>query len=125
MKIITWILVFLMFVIGITPRVDAGFSPSEFIVTSHSDRVVDLQKIQKFLEMKMVRQRLQQLGFTQDEVLKKLSNLSDQQIHYFAQNLDDLKVGSGGGEVLIVLLLIAIFVVLLLHLTGRKVIITK
>jgi hypothetical protein len=114
-----------MFVIGIAPRVDAGFSPSEIIFVSQSDRASDLQKIQKFLEMKLVRERLKKLGFTQDEIQAKLNQLSNQQIHYFAQNLDDLRVGGNGAEVVIILLLTAILVFLVLHFTGRKVIITK
>jgi hypothetical protein len=114
-----------MFLISIVPRVDASLSPSEIISVSQFNRASDFQKIQKFLEMKLVRERLEKLGFTQDEIQTKLSQLSDQQIHQFAQNLDNLKVGGNGADVIIILLLIAILVVLLLYFTGRKVIITK
>ena len=66
MKYITWFLVITMFLIGIAPRVDAGLSPSEVIAVSQTDRTSDLQKIQEFLEMKLVRERLEKFGFTQD-----------------------------------------------------------
>ena len=125
MKYITWFLVITMFLIGIAPRVDAGLSPSEVIAVSQTDRTSDLQKIQKFLEMKLVRERLEKLGFTPDEIQSKLNQLSDQQIHYFAQNLDDLQVGGDGLGIIIALLVIAILVVLLFQLTGHKVIVTK
>jgi hypothetical protein len=125
MKYITWFLIVLMFIIGITPRVEASFSPSEIMNATQSERSSDLQKIQKFLEMKLVRERLAQLGFTQDEIQSRLKQFSDQQIHQFAQNLDNLKVGGDGLGVLIAILLIAIFVVLLLHFTGHKILITK
>ena len=65
-KWITWYLVVAMFVIGITPRVHAGFSPSEVIGLSSLDRPSEVQKIQKFLEIKMVRERLREFGFTPD-----------------------------------------------------------
>jgi hypothetical protein len=125
MKYFTWFLVITMFLIGISPRVDAGLSPSEVIAVSQTDRTSDLQKIQEFLEMKLVRERLEKLGFTPDEIHAKLNQLSDQQIHYFAQNLDDLQVGGDGLGIIIALLVIAILVVLLLQLTGHRVIVTK
>ncbi len=121
----TWFLVITMFLIGIAPRVDAGLSPSEVIAVSQTDRSSNLQKIQEFLEMKLVRERLEKFGFTQDEIQARLNQLSDQQIHHFAQNLDDLKVGGDALGVVIALLLIAILVVLLLQFTGHKVILTK
>jgi hypothetical protein len=52
MKYISWYLIILMFLISIVPRVDAGLSPSEIISVSQFNRTSDLQKIQKFLEMK-------------------------------------------------------------------------
>lgn len=125
MKHISWHLIILMFLISIVPRVDAGLSPSDIISVSELNRAADLQKIQKFLEIKLVKERLGKLGFTQDEIQARIGQLSDRQIHQFAQNLDDLKVGGNGADVLIILLLIAILVVLVLYFTGHKVIITK
>ncbi len=126
MRHVAWYLVVAMFIIGIAPRVDAGLSPSEVIAIAEVDRTADIEKIQKFLEMKAVGERLAQLGLTQDEVQKRLSQLSDQQIHQIALQLDDLKIGKDDAlGVLIALLIIAILVVLLLQLTGHKVIVTK
>ena len=122
-KCITWYLIIFMCLISIVPRVDASLSPSEIISDSQFNRASDFEKIQKFLEMKLVRERLEKLGFTEGEIQTKLSQFSDQQIHQFAQNLDALKVG--GNDTLIILLLIAILVVVLLYYTGHKIIITK
>jgi hypothetical protein len=47
---VIWYLVSVMFVIGITPRVYADFSPSEVIDISQVDRNSDLQRIQKVLK---------------------------------------------------------------------------
>ena len=125
MRHVTWYLVIAMFIIGITPRVDAGFAPSEIIAIAQIDRNADLGKIQKVLEVKAIRERLMQFGLTQDEIQKRLAQLSDYQIHQFALQLDDLKIGQDTVGVIIALLVIAILVVVLLKLTGHKVIITK
>lgn len=125
MKHVSWYLVIAMFIIGIAPRVDAGLAPSEIIALTQVDRTADLGKIQKVLETRAISERLAQFGLTQDEIQKRLTQLSDQQIHQTALQLDDLKIGQDALGVIIALLLIAILVVLLLQLTGHKVIVTK
>lgn len=124
-KCVSWYLVMAMFIIGITPRVYAGFSPSEVLSLSPVDRAADLQKIQTVLEMKMISERLRALGFTAEEIQKRLVQLSDQQVHQFALQLDDLKVGGDGLGIVIALLVIAILVVILIYLTGHRVAVTK
>lgn len=123
MRQITWYLIIAMFIIGITPRVDAGIAPSELIAMSQIDRAADMEKIQKIIETKMVSERLGKLGLSPDEIQKRLAALSDQQVHKLALQLDDLKVGGDGLEIVIALLVIAILVVILLHLTGHRVIV--
>ncbi|NWF76674.1 MAG: PA2779 family protein [Nitrospirae bacterium] len=126
MKQISWYLVIIMFLIGIAPKVDAGLAPSELLSLSQYDRVADLEKIQKAIEIKAVSERLKQFGLTQDEIHKRLSQLSDQQIHQIALQLDSLNIGKDNAlGVIIALLIIAILVVILLKLTGHRVIITK
>jgi hypothetical protein len=122
-KWITWYLVAAMFVIGITPRLYAGFSPSEVIGLSPAERSSDLEKMQKFLEMKIVRERLKELGFAPDEIQSRLNQLSDSQVHQLALQVDNLKVGGDGLEVVIALLVIAILVVILIWLLGHKIVV--
>jgi len=122
-KWITWYLVMAMFVIGITPRVYAGFSPSEIIALSPAERSADVQKIQKFLEMKMVRERLKEFGLTPDEIQARLSQLSDPQIHQLAVKLDDLKLGGDGLGIIIFLLVVVILVIVILQVTGHRVVV--
>jgi len=122
-KCVSWYLVLAMFVIGIAPRVDAGLSPSEIIALSQADRTSDLQKIQKILETKMIGKRLEQFGFSSDEIKATLSRLNDQEIHQFALRLDEIKIGGGGFEVIVVLLLVGILIGLWLHVSGKKVVI--
>ena len=122
-KYVSWCLVVGMFAMGIVPRVDAGLSPSELIALSHAERTSHLQDIQKILETKMICKRLQQLGFSQDDIQGRLSMLDDQQIHEIALKLDEIRVGGNGFEVLVVLLLIGILVGVWFHVTGKRVVI--
>ena len=122
-KYIASYLVFAMFIIGVVPRVDAGIVLSEIIGHPQIDRTADLQRIQKVLETKMVRERLENLGFTVEETQKRLSQLNDEQIHNLALNLDQLKVGGDGLGVIVALLVIALLVVALIYLTKHRVIV--
>jgi hypothetical protein len=124
MKHLSWYLIIAMFIIGIAPKADAGIAPSEIIAMSQVDRTADIEKIQKVLEMKMVRERLEKLGFAQDEIQSKLSSLSDQQMHNLALQIDEIKVGGDLG-IVIALLVIVILVVLFIQLTGHRVVVTK
>jgi hypothetical protein len=122
-KWVIWYMAMMMFLLGVTPRVDAAFSPSEGLALFQSDRQSDIQKIQKVLEVKMVRERLKAFGFSQDEIQARLNQLNDQQIHQMAQKLDDLNVGGDGGEIFVAILVIAILVIIIYFLLGHRVVI--
>jgi hypothetical protein len=124
MKHVTWYLIFAMFVIGIAPRVHAGFSPSEIVGFSPVDRASDLKKIQHVIETKMIGERLKQIGLTPDEIQKRLTQLSDQQIHQLALQLDELKVGGDAGWIVLgVIIVLAAIAVLVIYLTGHEIVI--
>jgi hypothetical protein len=123
-KYVTWYMALTMVILGMTPRVQAGFSPSEGMQVGAPDRSTDLKAIQKVLESKMIGERLRQLGFTDEGIRQRLSRLSDEQIHRLALKLSEMKVG-GNGEVVISLLVIAILVVILIYLLGHKIAISK
>ncbi len=116
MRQVSWYLVFAMFLIGVAPRVDAGMAPSEIIAMSPTDRNADIEKIRQALEVKMVGERLRQLGFTKDEVQTRVNSLDDQQLHKFALQLDDLRVGGDGGAgvAIVVLLILLIFLMIIM-----------
>ena len=121
MRHVSWYLIFAMFLIGIAPKVDAGIAPSQLIAMSQTDRNADLEKIQQVLEMKMVGERLKQLGFTQAEIQTRLNSVSDQQLHKFALQLDDLRVGGDGGAGLtIVVLMILVLFLMIMMLTSFR-----
>jgi len=111
-------MVTVMLLLGINPRVDAGFSPSEGLAILQQDRQPDIQKIQRVLEAKMVSERLKALGFAPGEIQARLSQLNDQQIHQMAQELDELNVGGLEGiwEVLVGMLVLTIVVLIINYL---------
>ncbi|MDX9714625.1 MAG: PA2779 family protein [Dissulfurispiraceae bacterium] len=123
MRQVCWYLVFAMCIIAVAPKAEAGFSPSESIVLSQTDRDADMQKVQTFLETKIVQQRLADYGLTQEEISSRLSEMSDQQIHQVATQVDEVKVGGIIGVVIGVLVII-LLVIVILKLTGHKVAIT-
>ncbi len=122
---VAWYMVTVMFLFGITPKVEAGFSSSEVIGQSQMDRSMDVEKIRKFLEAKMIRERLQAFGFSQEEIQTRLNLLTDDQIHQVALKLDELKVAGDGGEAVIIILLIAAVVLLVIYLLGYRVVLKK
>ncbi len=124
-RYVAWQLVIVMSLFAIVPRVEAAFSPSQAIALQQIDREGDLRNIQTVLETKIIKQRLHDLGFTEEEIKTRLNQLSDQQIHSLAQKIDDLRVGKDNVlGVIMALLVIAILVVVLLQLTGHKIIVT-
>ncbi len=124
-KIVIWYMVGVMFLLGITPRVEAGFAPSEIVNLPIGERMADLKKIQKVLQTKMIKERLKQLGFTEESIQSRLQQLNDEQLHQFARQLDDLRVGGNGAEVVISLFVIAILIVILVYLLGHRIVIKK
>jgi hypothetical protein len=125
-KCIIWYLAVAVFIIGITPRVYAGFSPSEDTAVSSAGGFPDFQNSQKSLEMKMIGERLKEWGLSSDEIQGRLNQYSNAQIHQLALKVDDLKVGGDEGLAIIVLLLaVALTVVIILQATGHQVVVKK
>ena len=78
------------------PKVNAGLSPSEYVIADDNpEGKENLQESQRLLESKIVGDKLRSLGFTESEIEKRLGKLSDAQLHYVAQNLDQLRAGGG------------------------------
>ena len=121
--VMAWYLVGAMFMITTVPRCFAGFSSSEVIALSLADRPADLEKLQRFLETKMVRERLKDLGFAPEEVRMKVADLDARQIHQLALHLDEMQVAGDGGEVVVIVFLAAILVVLILYAMGHRILI--
>ena len=87
----------------------------------------DLQNVQKTLESKIVQQRLADLGLTAEEISTRIGSLSNHDLHQLSTRIDQMQTGGGddGLGFLIALLVIAILVVVLLQVSGHRVIVTR
>ncbi|MBI1821503.1 MAG: PA2779 family protein [Nitrospirae bacterium] len=92
-----------------------------------ANREHDIKNVQKILETKLLQQRLKDLGLTAEQISSRISQLTDAQLHQISSKIDSMQTGGGGDGlgVIIALLVIAILVVVLLQVSGHKVIITR
>jgi hypothetical protein len=86
-------------------------------------RAEELARVQRALEMEIVKGQLGAYGLTPEESSQRLEGLSDEQLHMLAQASDRVLAGGDGGEVIIALLLIVLLVLLILYLTNKHVVI--
>lgn len=115
-------LVLALMVLGCLPiDVMAAIIPSDpetAGVTVGMDRVADIQKIQTALESKLVVQRLTDLGLTVEEVQQAMAQLTTQELHDIASNLDGVQTGGDVG-LIIGVLVVVILVLLIIFLAKR------
>lgn len=121
-------LVIATFVLGLFSVMPTSEGWAMFLPSNQAaaERQEDLARLRPVLESKVIRQRLADLGLSQDEISARMGSLSDSEIHQVASRIDTLYAGGDSAlGVVVVLLVIAILVVVLLQLSGHKVIITK
>ena len=117
---IAMMLVVVMGLFSLVPRVEASFVPTDQSASSVS-RQEDMATIQRALEDKLVRERLKDLGYTEEEIKARLDRLSDAELHSLASQIDSLMPAGGWEAAIVVILLVAILVVLVLMWTGHKI----
>lgn len=78
-----------------------------------SQRTADMKTIQTTLESKIVRERLQKLGLSEKEIESRLGQLSDQQLHKLAKDVDTLAAGGFIEAVLVAVVLVLLILFLL------------
>ena len=117
------ILVLLMGLFSLVPRVEADFigSDESFGATS---RQQDLATLQRALENKLVQERLKALGYSDEEIKARLDQLSDQDLHNFATQIDTLTAGGDGLGLVIAILVIIILVIIILKLMDKKIVVS-
>ncbi len=122
---VIWYMVTVMCLLGVTPRLEAGLSPSEVIGQQTLNRTADLEKIQKVIEVKMIRERLNALGLSQEEIQTRLNQMSNEQIHQLSLKLDELKVGGDDAVTVLIILVIVAIALLVVYLMGYRLILKK
>ncbi len=122
LKVAVWYMIAVMVVFGFVPRVEAGFVVSQAVPGAQS-RAEDLGAIQKALETKMVSETLEKYGMAKADVQSRLDQMTDEQLHQLATNLDEVRVGGDGFGVLVAVLAIVILVLFILWLTKHQVVV--
>ena len=126
---ITVYLILAMLVIASVPTQSAAmFISSDSIGVSTASIVVDAAadaaKVRTFLESKIVSQRLSDFGLTSEEVSSRLNQLSAEQIHQIASQIDQVDTGGDsfvGG--IIAVLVIIILIIVVMKLMGLEIVI--
>lgn len=119
-KILVIYLSVAILVIGTVQSLNAGIIPSEMTLNCTTQ---DIEKIQRFIEMKIVSQRLKDFGYSEKEIMDRLSALDDQTLHKLALKVDEIKIAGDAGSALILALLIIALVVLIINLTGHRIVV--
>jgi hypothetical protein len=117
-----FVMIVVMTILGIVPRVDAAFIHS-FESINNEYQSNDLETIRQFLEVKAVKNRLETLGYSSEEIQARLSSLSSEEIHQLASDINTLTTGGDTVGVIIGVLMIVLLVIVILRLLDRRIII--
>ena len=103
---------------------EAAPAPTHLTLAA-ADRAAGLTTIQTFLERKVVRQRLADLGVSPEEIQARLPEMTDEQMHAVASRIEGLQAGGDGLGIVIGILLLVLIIIVILKVTDTKVIVTK
>lgn len=93
---------------------DAMMAPVDAPATDvQADRARDLQTVRQTLESRIIRQRLNDMGLSRTEVERRLSRLSDEQVHQVALSIERQNPAGDTGGILLVAAAVVLFVVLI------------
>lgn len=98
-----------------------ALTPAHETSAARSD---DLSKVQVVLENKIVQQRLKDYGFTPEEIRVRLAELSDEDMHQLATNIDGLMVGGHFVVGFLVAFVVVLLVIALIYISGHKINVT-
>ncbi|MBI5560680.1 MAG: PA2779 family protein [Deltaproteobacteria bacterium] len=121
---VSYLVLSFFFISAIPARTFAYVAESGSVEQSLKDlRAEDMAKVQRVLESKVVKDKLERLGLTNNEINSKLEKLSDEELHQFASHVTSLYPGGDGLGLVIGILIIVVLVIIILQLTGKKIII--
>lgn len=96
----------------------AGFVPSASPLNQALDRAQDLSVLQQALEIKVVSQRLKDLGYTKDEITSRLNRLSAAELHQAAVQVRNLRTG---GDAVVTFLVVILLLIVIVKLLGHDI----
>lgn len=90
-----------------------------------SARRADFEAIERFLASDIVKKKLKKFGLRDEEVLARLSRLSDGELHALAARVNKIHAGGDAGGIALAILLIVLIIVAILYFTDRTIKIEK
>ncbi len=85
-----------------------------------SSREIDEIKVKRALEHKLVSQRLADSGLSKEQVVEKMDNMSDEEVHQLASVSDKVPAGGNGAVGAVVgVLVVIVLVLLIIYLVDR------
>ncbi len=122
MRRVSMLLVVTMGFLSFVPRVQAGFVPTEEFI-EFDTRLHDMATAQKAIENKLVSERLKALGYSEQEIMQRLEQLSDDELHQLASRIDTLTTGGDALGLVIGVLLVILIVIVILKVTDKRIVI--
>jgi hypothetical protein len=96
---------------------EAMLAPVSAVQTAPTiDRNADMAVIQKTLESKLLRKKLEAMGLKQSEIDTRLSRMSDQQVHQLASQIRSV---NPAGDAVVYVLVVVLLVLLVVYLIKR------
>ncbi len=94
-------------------RTEAMFVPSAVNGKTSAQRDVDIAKVHKALESRVIQQKLMDLGLSREEAVARMNGLSTEQVHELATHTESIQAGGNAAllAVYIFAALAAIYVV--------------
>jgi hypothetical protein len=84
-------------------------------------REVNLTKIRKMLENKLVAEKLRSHGLSTEELNKKLDKMGDAQIHQLAALSDKITAGGDGGVAIAIVALVIVVIFILVLIVMKRI----
>lgn len=82
----------------------------------------DWERLRQALELRIVQERLGEIGLTAEEARAKLASLTPEETHQLAARVQEVQAGGNGAELVAVVLLAVLLFIVILELLGRRVI---
>jgi len=124
-RCLVWVLVAWMGGLGAAPApAEAAPAPTHLALTA-ADRAAGLAAVQAFLERKVVRQRLSDLGLSPEEIQARLPEMTDAQIHAVKSRIEGLQAGGDGLGLAIGILLVVLIIIVILKVTDTRILVTR
>jgi len=114
---VLYLVLFCFSVLSLVPNTGEAVVVSDSQNLASIQRTNDLTQIRAVLEKKEIQSRLESFGLSSVEIEKRLSLLTDEELHKLATELDKLNPAGDGAGILVFLLIIAL-VIVILYSTG-------